>query len=140
MNISTKKGDKMDCIFCNIEKNRIIKENETAVAIYDGFPVSEGHMLIIPKRHIWDYFEIEQGDKEGLWQLVDECKKFLDEQFKPDGYNVGINCGHAAGQTVMHLHVHLIPRYKGDIENPRGGVRGVIPEKRIYSIIKMEIL
>lgn len=132
MNISTKKGDKMDCIFCNIEKDRIIIENKTAIAIYDGFPVSKGHMLIIPKMHILDYFEIEQSDREGLWQLIDKCKKFLDEQFKPDGYNIGINCGQAAGQTVMHLHVHLIPRYTGDIENPRGGVRGVIPEKRIY--------
>lgn len=132
MNISTKKGDKMDCIFCNIEKNRIIIENETTLAIYDGFPVSKGHMLIIPKRHISDYFESESSDREGLWQLVDDCKKYLDEQFKPDGYNVGINCGYAAGQTVMHLHIHLIPRYTGDIENPRGGVRGVIPDKRIY--------
>lgn len=122
----------MNCLFCNIDKNRIIKENETAVAIYDNFPVNKGHMLIIPKRHIDNYFETEDSDREGLWQLVDECKDFLDVEFNPDGYNVGINCGHAAGQTVMHLHIHLIPRYNGDIENPRGGVRGVIPEKRIY--------
>lgn len=122
----------MNCIFCNIDKNRIIKENETAVAIYDNFPVNKGHMLIIPKRHIDNYFETEESDREGLWQLVHECKDFLDEEFKPDGYNVGINCGHTAGQTVMHLHIHLIPRYDGDIQNPRGGVRGVIPEKRIY--------
>lgn len=122
----------MNCIFCNIDKNRIIKENETAVAIYDNFPVNKGHMLIIPKRHIDNYFDTEEYDREGLWHLVHECKDFLDDEFKPDGYNIGINCGHAAGQTVMHLHIHLIPRYNGDIENPRGGVRGVIPEKRIY--------
>lgn len=122
----------MDCIFCNIEKERIVKENETAFAIYDGFPVSMGHMLIIPKRHIQDYFESKSSDREGLWRLVDDCKKYLDEKFKPDGYNVGINCGLAAGQSVMHLHIHIIPRYIGDMENPKGGVRGVIPNKRIY--------
>lgn len=132
MNIIMKTGDEMDCIFCKIEKDRIIKENETAVAIYDGFPVCKGHMLIIPKRHIKDYFEADAHDKEELWKLVEECKKIVDKKFKPDGYNIGINCGHAAGQTVMHLHIHLIPRYNGDIENPRGGVRGVIPDKRIY--------
>nr|WP_312576959.1 HIT family protein [Sedimentibacter sp.] len=122
----------MDCIFCNIEKERIVKENETAFAIYDSFPVSRGHMLIIPKMHIQDYFESKSSDREGLWQLVDDCKKYLDEKFKPDGYNVGINCGLAAGQSVMHLHIHIIPRYIGDMGNPKGGVRGVIPNKRIY--------
>jgi len=122
----------MNCIFCEIEKSRIKLENETAYAIFDLFPVSKGHMLIMPKKHIPDYFESEPSDREGLWKLVEECKKFLDEQFKPDGYNIGINCGEAAGQTVMHMHIHLIPRYIGDVENPRGGVRGVIPDKRIY--------
>ncbi|MDW5300713.1 MAG: HIT family protein [Sedimentibacter sp.] len=127
-----KTGDKLNCIFCNIEKDRIITENETAYAVYDGFPVNKGHMLIIPKKHIKDYFETNEQDKDGLWKLVDECKKIVDKKFNPDGYNIGINCGEAAGQTVMHLHIHLIPRYKGDIENPKGGVRGVIPNKRIY--------
>ncbi|MFA9378284.1 MAG: HIT family protein [Lachnotalea sp.] len=122
----------MNCIFCNIEKDRIVTENETAYAIYDGFPVNKGHMLIIPKKHIKDYFETSEQDKTGLWKLVDECKEIVDKKFNPDGYNIGINCGQAAGQTVMHLHIHLIPRYIGDIENPRGGVRGVIPDKRIY--------
>lgn len=123
---------KLNCIFCNIEKDRIVTENETAYAIYDGFPVNKGHMLIIPKKHIKDYFETSEQDKTGLWKLVDECKEIVDKKFNPDGYNIGINCGQAAGQTVMHLHIHLIPRYIGDIENPRGGVRGVIPDKRIY--------
>lgn len=122
----------MNCIFCDIDNSRIESENETAYAIYDGFPVNKGHMLIIPKKHIKDYFEINEQDKVGLWQLVDECKKIVDKEFNPDGYNIGINCGEAAGQTVMHSHIHLIPRYTGDIENPRGGVRGVITEKRIY--------
>jgi len=127
-----KTGDNLDCIFCNIEKDRIVTENETAYAIYDGFPVNKGHMLIIPKKHIKDYFESSEQDKDGLWKLVDECKKIVDKKFNPDGYNIGINCGETAGQTVMHLHIHLIPRYIGDIDNPRGGVRGVIPNKRIY--------
>ncbi len=80
------------------------------------------------------FFDISENNSaiDELWKLVDECKKIVDKEFNPDGYNIGINCGEAAGQTVMHLHIHLIPRYKGDIENPRGGVRGVIPVKRIY--------
>lgn len=127
-----KTGDKLNCIFCNLEKERIVTENERTFAIYDIFPVSEGHMLIIPKKHFKDYFEVDQQTRDELWKLVDECKRIVDKKFKPDGYNIGINCGEAAGQTVMHLHIHLIPRYKGDIKNPRGGVRGVIPEKRIY--------
>ena len=122
----------MNCIFCNIEKERIITENELAFAIYDSFPVSRGHMLIIPKKHIRNYFETDEHTKLQLWKLVDECKEMADKKFAPQGYNIGINCGEAAGQTVMHLHIHLIPRYTGDIENPRGGVRGVIPDKRIY--------
>ena len=122
----------MNCIFCNIDKDRIILENEDAFAVYDVFPVSKGHMLIIPKKHIKNYFEADEQLRAQLWKLVDECKKMSDKKFTPQGYNVGINCGEAAGQTVMHLHIHLIPRYSGDIENPRGGVRGVIPDKRIY--------
>lgn len=127
-----KTGDKMNCIFCNMDNNRIVLQNETAYAIFDAFPVSKGHMLIIPKRHVKDYFESDEQDREGLWSLLDECKKYLDEKYQPAGYNIGMNCGDAAGQTVMHLHIHLISRYKGDIHNPRGGVRGVIPDKRIY--------
>jgi len=122
----------MTCIFCNIEKERIINENEVAFAIYDSFPVSQGHILVIPKKHINNYFEADSQTKDELCKLIDECKEIVDKKFNPAGYNIGINCGEAAGQTVMHLHINLIPRYKGDIENPRGGVRGVIPDKRIY--------
>jgi diadenosine tetraphosphate (Ap4A) HIT family hydrolase len=123
---------KLNCIFCNIDKSRIVLENCFVYAMYDGFPVSSGHMLIIPKNHFKDYFEADQKTKEELWKLVDKCKELLDKKFNPDGYNIGINCSETAGQTVMHLHIHLIPRYKGDVENPRGGVRGVIPDKRVY--------
>ena len=122
----------MDCIFCNMDKSRIIMENELAYAIYDMFPVSNGHILIIPKQHFKDYFDIDNQAKNELWILVDKCKKIIEKKYNPDGYNIGINCGEAAGQTVMHLHIHLIPRYKGDTENPRGGVRGAIPGKRMY--------
>ena len=122
----------MSCIFCNMEKEKIIIESETAYAVFDIFPVSNGHMLIIPKTHTRAYFEAGQQEKQELWELVDRCKEYLDEKYQPDDYNLGINCGEDAGQTVMHLHIHLIPRYKGDLINPRGGVRGVIPEKRIY--------
>ena len=122
----------MNCTFCNIDKDRIILENEIAFAVYDVFPVSKGHMLIIPKKHINNYFEADEDTKKQLWKLVDECKEMADKKYAPQGYNIGINCGEAAGQTVMHLHIHLIPRYSGDIKNPRGGVRGVITDKRIY--------
>lgn len=90
-------------------------------------------MLIIPKKHFSNYFEADSQTKEQLWKLIEECKEIVDKKYNPDGDNLGANCGGAAGQTVMHLHIiHLMPRYKGDIGNPRGGVRGVIPNKRIY--------
>ncbi len=120
----------MNCIFCEIKE--YILENELCYAIYDKYPVSEGHMLIITKRHIEDYFETTYDEKSSILDLIDKCKVMLDNKYSPDGYNIGINCGKYAGQTVMHLHTHIIPRYKGDIDNPTGGVRGVIPNKRIY--------
>ncbi len=126
------KGDSLSCIFCNIEKERIKVENEAAYAIYDGFPVSKGHMLIIPKKHFSNYFEADSQTKEQLWKLIEECKEIVDNKYNPDGYNIEVSCGGAAGQAVMHLHIHLMPRYKGDSGNPRVGVRGVIPNKRIY--------
>nr|WP_315990303.1 HIT family protein [Desulforamulus aquiferis] len=112
--------------------SRPIKENDLAFAIYDKYPVNQGHILIIPKRHFGNYFDSTKEEREAILNLLEECKVFLDKEYSPDGYNIGINIGEAAGQTVWHLHVHLIPRYRGDIENPRGGVRGVIPDKRIY--------
>lgn len=120
----------MDCVFCDNPK--IILENELAFARWDEFPVSKGHVLFIPKRHVKDFFETTEKEKIALFELIDEMKKHLDERYSPDGYNIGMNCGKAAGQTVMHLHIHLIPRYIGDIENPKGGVRGIIPSKKDY--------
>ena len=120
----------MSCVFCGDVK--IIEETKLSFAIYDKFPVSDGHVLIIPKRHVSSYFDLSDLEKKDLYILMETMKKHLDISLKPDGYNIGINVGEVAGQTVMHVHMHLIPRYKGDIENPRGGVRGVIPHKRIY--------
>ncbi|HZJ85029.1 MAG TPA: HIT family protein [Syntrophomonadaceae bacterium] len=109
-----------------------ILENQLAFAIYDKYPVVPGHMLIITKRHTADFFATTDEERVALSKLLNEAKAWLDREFKPDGYNLGINCGVDAGQTVMHLHIHLIPCYRGDLENPQGGVRGAIPDKRIY--------
>lgn len=107
-------------------------QNQLAVAILDRFPVSKGHLLIITKRHVADFFATTREERQAINDLLERARAWLEREYEPDGYNVGVNCGETAGQSVMHVHVHLIPRYKGDIENPRGGVRGVIPEKRIY--------
>ena len=115
-----------------LEKKERLLENEVGFVIYDGFPVSKGHCLIVPHRVYSDYFESTNEEVIGLQKLVLETKKLLDEKFQPDGFNVGINSGESGGQTVPHVHIHLIPRYKGDMENPRGGVRGVIPSKQKY--------
>ncbi len=120
------------CPFCSLPQDRIISENESTVTIRDGYPVSEGHTLIVPKRHVQSFFDCNPDEKAGILQAVEEAKVALDREFSPDGYNIGINDGEAAGQTVMHLHIHLIPRYKGDTEDPRGGVRWIFPEKARY--------
>jgi diadenosine tetraphosphate (Ap4A) HIT family hydrolase len=120
------------CPFCSLESDRIISESDYTITIRDGFPVSEGHTLIVPKRHVQSFFELQAIEKAAILQALDEAKEALDKEFSPDGYNIGINDGEAAGQTVMHLHVHLIPRYKGDSEDPRGGVRGIFPAKAKY--------
>ncbi len=118
------------CPFC--QKREVIVQNELAEAFYDGYPVSPGHMLIVPKRHIKSLFEATVEERTALWVLLSECKRILTEERQPDGFNIGINDGIAAGQTVMHLHIHLIPRFLGDMDNPKGGVRGVIPSKQKY--------
>ena len=120
------------CPFCMLSPERIIDSNEFGVTIRDGFPVTPGHTLVIPKRHIGSWFEISQGEQKSLMELLTKAQKVLEKGFAPDGYNIGINDGPTAGQTVPHLHMHLIPRYKGDQEDPRGGVRWIIPEKAKY--------
>ena len=120
------------CIFCNLSSERIIAENELCLAIRDGFPVSEGHTLIIPKRHVADYFDLTPNEIAAMQTMMKEIKCQLANELHPDGYNIGINVNAAAGQTVFHVHMHLIPRYIGDVANPKGGVRGVIPSKQKY--------
>jgi len=120
----------MTCPFCD-HSNSFLESN-LAVARVDNFPVSPGHALVTTRRHISSYFETTPEEVKELWQLVDKVKRYLDIKHRPTGYNVGINVGSDAGQTVMHMHIHVIPRYKGDMEDPRGGVRGVIPNRQKY--------
>ena len=120
------------CPFCTLPQERIIDSNDLALVIRDGYPVSPGHTLIIPKRHIGSWFEITPEEQSAMLDLLGRAKTVLGEEFKPDSYNIGINDGPTAGQTVPHLHMHLIPRYKGDLEDPRGGVRWIIPGKAKY--------
>lgn len=120
----------MNCIFCLIKD--YVLENDLFYSVYDKTPVNEGHMLLISKRHAATYFDLTKEEQSALLDILNSAKKLLDEKFHPDGYNIGINCGECSGQSVMHMHLHLIPRYKGDTNSPQGGVRGVIPEKMGY--------
>ena len=118
------------CAFCDV--HAAIAQNELAFAIFDRYPVSPGHMLILPKRHVADFFDTTPDEQHAMLDLAFELKRQTDARLAPDGYNLGVNAGSAAGQTVMHVHLHLIPRFSGDTANPRGGVRGVIPSKQNY--------
>jgi diadenosine tetraphosphate (Ap4A) HIT family hydrolase len=110
----------------------MLAENEHALAFYDGFPVSPGHILVVPRRHCSDFFELSPLEQISCIDLLNQCRALLISERKPNGFNIGVNVGEAGGQTIFHAHLHLIPRYLGDVENPRGGVRGVIPSKRDY--------
>ena len=121
------------CLFCEITTKRIIAENSLAYAVYDGHPVTEMHTLVIPKRHTTTYFDLYQPELNACNQLLESIKeKILDQDKSVTAFNIGINNGEDAGQTIYHCHIHLIPRRKGDVESPRGGVRGVIPDKQSY--------
>jgi diadenosine tetraphosphate (Ap4A) HIT family hydrolase len=120
------------CAFCALPPARVIDENTLAIAIRDGYPVSLGHTLLIPKRHMGSFFDLSEQERSDVLALLDRSKLALDREFHPQGYNIGINDGAVAGQTVPHLHLHLIPRYAGDMPDPRGGVRWVIPDKAKY--------
>lgn len=117
----------MSCPFCNHNDLVIQLENNLAIAFYDKYPVQKGHLLIVPKQHIKTYFDASTDQIMAIHDLLHKGKALLDEQYEPDGYNIGVNVGEYGGQTVNHLHFHLIPRYKGDIEDPRGGIRKAIP-------------
>ncbi len=123
------------CLFCdkdNSEKHKILLENDFCYARFDNFPVSKGHLEIVPKQHIVSFFELTDEQLNHVYKLLKEAKKLIQKEYNPDGYNIGINEGDTAGRSVHHLHIHLIPRYKGDVENPRGGIRNVIPGKGDY--------
>ncbi|MBN8448804.1 MAG: HIT family protein [Candidatus Accumulibacter sp.] len=120
------------CPFCTLPANRIVLENFDGMVIDDGFPISPGHTLIIPRRHTGSFFDLSETERNSLLSLLEDAKRRLDKEFRPDGYNIGINDGSSAGQTVPHLHIHLIPRFHGDSADPRGGVRWIIPEKADY--------
>ncbi len=130
------KNNREQCPFCNLSDSvELISETATAVSFLDIYPVNPGHTLVIPKRHVADYFELSVHEQRALWLLVNRCKSILQKRYNPDGFNVGINVGDSAGQSVYHVHIHIIPRYKGDVDNPLGGVRGVIPSKKEYTSV-----
>lgn len=116
------------CPFCEfMVKHEPLAQNATFYTKYDEFPVSRGHVLLIPRRHIASFFELNRKERSDFFDLLLHVRDMIQHQFQPDGFNIGVNIGSAAGQTVMHLHVHLIPRYLGDVEHPEGGVRKIIP-------------
>lgn len=115
------------CVFCQRERLEVIAENKLALAFNDGCPVSKGHTLVIPKRHVDNFFLASPEEHSAIVELIHEVKHILQDKFSPDGYNIGANVGPAAGQTVFHFHMHIIPRYRGDVPDPRGGVRKVLP-------------
>ena len=121
-----------DCPFCNL--NNIEHSTEFFNIIYDKYPVSKGHILVISKRHVASYFDLSNDEKYELVEIIDTLQRYLSDTYSPNGFNVGFNDGKCAGQTVQHFHLHIIPRYEGDMENPQGGVRGVIPNKQKYNI------
>jgi diadenosine tetraphosphate (Ap4A) HIT family hydrolase len=120
------------CAFCTLPAERVLGENEHAMWILDAHPVSPGHSLIAPKRHVESFFDTTPAEREALLSLLDKAREHVCGNYAPSGYNIGINEGSAAGQSVLHLHVHLIPRFEGDTDNPKGGVRWVIPDRADY--------
>jgi len=126
---------KETCLFCdrnNPEKHTIISENDLFYGRWDNFPVSDGHAEIVPKRHVESLFELTDNELVQLFDLLKKVKDIIQDKYSPDAFNIGINEGEEAGRTIHHLHVHIIPRYKGDVENPRGGIRHVISGKGNY--------
>jgi diadenosine tetraphosphate (Ap4A) HIT family hydrolase len=121
-----------ECPFCNLAEDRIWLQTDSAIAFLDNFPVSPGHTLVAPGDHVGALMELPENDLNEIWSLVAHVRKLLLEKYKPDGFNIGINEGKAAGQTVAHAHIHIIPRFNGDVPDPRGGVRWVIPDKAKY--------
>ena len=124
------------CLFCKPKSKEVIAETELAVLVTDTYPVSLGHCLVVPKRHIATYFECTEEENRDFRLLILKAKEYIDKKHSPDAYNIGNNNGLESGQSVFHLHIHIIPRYKGDVENPKGGVRWVLPKKSQYKYPK----
>ena len=122
----------MECPFDNPPPDRAFHEDELIVCLWDAFPVSQGHALVSTRRHVATWFDASAAEQAALVKGIEIARQAVEKSFQPDGYNVGFNAGEAAGQTVFHLHVHVIPRFRGDVEDPRGGVRHVIPAKAAY--------
>lgn len=120
------------CPFCALPRARVLFRNDSAVTVRDAYPVTPGHTLVIPVRHVTSFFDTTPEERTSMLGLLDAAKQQLQSEFGPTGYNIGINDGAVAGQTVGHLHIHLIPRYPGDRPDPRGGIRWVIPDKADY--------
>ncbi len=119
-----------DCVFCRPEHLTIIAENDLALAFYDGCPINEGHSLVIPRRHLETCFEASEEEHAAMIRLIYQARDYLQKKYNPDGYNIGANVGRAAGQTVFHYHIHIIPRYRGDVADPKGGIRKVIAHRK----------
>jgi len=120
------------CPFCTLPQERVVDQNDLALVIRDGFPVSPGHTLVIPKRHVGSFFDLREEEVQSMMALLNAAKNTLDTELNPNSYNIGVNDGPQAGQTVPHVHMHLIPRYQGDVRDPRGGVRWLLPQKADY--------
>jgi len=120
------------CPFCDPDPELVWLSNDCAHVLWDGFPVSKGHTLIVPRQHVASIYELTSEEQASLWATVAQARQRLVEDLHPDGFNIGLNDGVVAGQTIMHAHIHLIPRYAGDVADPRGGVRWVLPEKACY--------
>ena len=126
------RDSRIDCPFCSHEQRGVLVESDFALAIPDGYPITKGHTLVIPKRHVASLFDLSEVEQAAIWRIVAEVRRLLAVRYQPDGFNLGINDGKAAGQTVMHAHVHVIPRRNGDVADPRGGVRWLVPNKAAY--------
>ena len=120
------------CPFCRVDRGRIAWSSPLAIALWDVYPVSLGHALVVPRRHAASWSELTALEKAELTAGVDAVRALIDERYQPHAYNVGYNDGEAGGQTIMHFHVHVIPRYQGDAPDPRGGIRWVLPDKAAY--------
>jgi diadenosine tetraphosphate (Ap4A) HIT family hydrolase len=121
-----------DCPFCSLPASRVLHTSPHGRAFRDAYPVSDGHTLVVPHRHVGSLFDLLPAERADLWLLADEVRQALAASHGPDGFNIGVNDGEAAGQTVGHAHIHVIPRYAGDVADPRGGIRWVIPDRAPY--------